>query len=241
MSVTVITPSFNKPQYVLDAIQSVIAQTYKDWTYYIIDNSTDGKTRKIIKEYLGKTPDERIKHLETDFSADFRNEIYVPSAICNAMYILADKKYILYLSDDDVLHKDCLGSMARYLDENPDIGACYCRGEIVELKGKHVIRDTGDESELHFGETFDMSNKPDCKIDGGQVLCRKSTIEQMIIGQELLNLFLMPRIKGAVDHSDGIFLNKLVHYTKILPCPYSSEKALLTHRCTEISTHKRKL
>jgi glycosyltransferase involved in cell wall biosynthesis len=238
MSVTIITPSFNKSRYVLDAIRSVIAQTHQDWTYYIADNSTDGTTRKTIKDFLRSVPDDRIKYLEVNFSDIFRDNIYVPSAVCNALYLLADKKYVFYLSDDDVLHEDCLGSMVKYLDENPDHGACYCRGKSIRVADKQG-KEKPENEDFPFGDIYDAAKKPDCRIDGGQVLCRRSVIEQIIAEQELLNLFLMPNIKGAIDHIDGIFLNKLARHTGIFPCPYNSEKALMTHRCTELSTHKR--
>jgi len=238
MSVTVITPSFNKSRYVLDAIKSVIAQTHQDWTYYIADNSTDGTTRKTIKDFLQKVSDERIKYLEVNFSDVFRRDVYVPSAVCNALYLLADKKYVFYISDDDILHELCLESMVRYLDENPEIGACYCRGESIRIADKRG-KEKPEKEGFPFGDIYDAEKLPDCKIDGGQVLCRKSIIERIISEQELINLFLLPKIKGASDHSDGIFLNKLARHVRIFPCPFNSEKALMTHRCTELSTNKR--
>jgi hypothetical protein len=129
--------------------------------------------------------------------------------------------------------------MVKYLDENPDLGACYCKWEKIRRIKKLGIEKLKKSRTFPFGDTFDEHNLPDMRIDGGQVLCRKSIIEKIVVAQELLNLFLLPRIEGATEHCDGIFLNKLARYTKIPPCPYNSEKALMTHRCTELSTHKR--
>ncbi|MCX5726099.1 MAG: glycosyltransferase family 2 protein [Candidatus Saganbacteria bacterium] len=232
MSVTIITPSFNKPRYILDAIKSVISQTHQDWTYYIIDNSTDEITRKTIREFLHKVPDDRIKYLGVNFSDVFREKVYIPSILCNAAFMLADKKYLFYLSDDDIIHESCLESMVRFLEENHEFGACYCRADRLKLMntfGKEIwIKD----KEFPFGQTFDENILPDRIIDGGQVMCGKSIIEKIVSTEGMINLFLVPRIAGAYDHSDGVFLNKLTNYTKIPPCSHNSDKILLTHRYT---------
>ncbi|MCX5726098.1 MAG: glycosyltransferase family 2 protein [Candidatus Saganbacteria bacterium] len=230
MSVTIITPSFNKPRYVLDAIKSVISQTHQDWTYYIVDNSTDVATRNTIKDFLKKASDDRIKYLEVNFSDSLRERFHIPSVLCNALCLLADKKYIYYLSDDDMIHELCLESMVKFLEENFEFGACYCRGESIRF-----TVDSGQEKwikvhEFPFGQTFNGTLLPDELVDGGQVLIKKSIIEKMFIASETINFFLMPKIKGASNHSDGIFLNKLTGYTEIHPCIYNSDKILLIHR-----------
>ena len=235
MSVTVFTFSYNKPKYVLDAINSVLTQVHKDLTYYIIENSTDNVTRKVIKDHLAKVNDNRVKYMEIDFIQELRDSIYVPAMLCDCIFPLADKKYVYYLSDDDVIHPECLSSMVRYLDECPQFGACYCRGSRDWLRGDKFIK----EMEFHFASTFNGTSNPpiwlDCVIDAGQVLQRKSILEKMIAREKTLHLFDIRRHE-ATHHSDGLFLNKLAKYTTIQPCPYGEDKCLMTHRYTEVST-----
>ena len=61
--VSVVLCSYNQAQYVRDAVESVIAQTYPHWELIVVDNgSTDG-TRDVLERYRG---DERIHLLLHD-------------------------------------------------------------------------------------------------------------------------------------------------------------------------------
>ena len=64
--VSILTPSFNKPEYVAEAINSVLKQTFTDFEYWLIDNSTDTVTRPLLRRLTQKDP--RLKYLEHDFS-----------------------------------------------------------------------------------------------------------------------------------------------------------------------------
>lgn len=56
-TVSVIIPFFNREDFLREAIESVIAQTEKDWELLLIDDgSTDGGV-KIAREYQEKYPD----------------------------------------------------------------------------------------------------------------------------------------------------------------------------------------
>ncbi|MCC6933914.1 MAG: glycosyltransferase [Deltaproteobacteria bacterium] len=232
MGVSIITPSFNNPRYVLDTLRSVIGQSYQDWTLFLLDNSTDEHTRPILRDFLKSSGEQRIKYLEVNFTDSFRENIHISSSLCNAAFLLADQEYLLFLAHDDLLDQYCLESMATYLTERSDISACYCRGQRV---GKDNAGNWQKIAEFPFGLIYGEKNKPDCQIDGGQVLFRKSLVEQMIIAQETINLCLIPKIQGASHHTDGIFLNKLTRYTDIPPCPYHADAFLLTHRCIDLA------
>ena len=53
--VNVVTPVYNGAEFIRECIESVLAQTYSNWEYIIVDNcSTDG-TPDIAREYQAAT------------------------------------------------------------------------------------------------------------------------------------------------------------------------------------------
>ena len=50
--ISVFLPSYNKGEYVLDALRSVLAQSRPDWELWILENSNDGKTNLLVEEEL---------------------------------------------------------------------------------------------------------------------------------------------------------------------------------------------
>ena len=60
-AISVQMPNYNKGKYIGEAIESVIAQTYKDWELVIIDDASSDNSREVIKKYIR---DKRIIFLE---------------------------------------------------------------------------------------------------------------------------------------------------------------------------------
>ena len=49
--VDVILPNYNKAEFLEEAINSVISQTYKNWHLYIIDDNSTDNSKKIIDKF----------------------------------------------------------------------------------------------------------------------------------------------------------------------------------------------
>jgi glycosyltransferase involved in cell wall biosynthesis len=63
--VSVVTPVYNGETYLAECIESVLAQTYSNWDYLILNNcSTDG-TLGIAEEYARRDKRIRIQSNET--------------------------------------------------------------------------------------------------------------------------------------------------------------------------------
>ena len=62
--VSIITPCYNAAATIRQTIESVLAQTYRNWEMLIVDNCSMDGSVSIIKEYARR--DRRIRYLKTD-------------------------------------------------------------------------------------------------------------------------------------------------------------------------------
>jgi glycosyltransferase involved in cell wall biosynthesis len=113
--VSVVTPVYNGAQHLRECIESVLAQTYSNWEYTIVNNcSTDG-TLAIAEEYAKK--DERIRVHSNDSLLDIianHNRAF--------RLISPDSKYSKVVSADDWLFPECLTKMVGVAEANPSVG-----------------------------------------------------------------------------------------------------------------------
>src|SRR4051794_27053545 len=66
--VSIVTPVYNGEPYLAECIESVLAQTYDNWDYTIVDNASTDATPSIAARYAARDP--RIRHLRFDELAD---------------------------------------------------------------------------------------------------------------------------------------------------------------------------
>lgn len=94
--VSIIIPTYNREHLILDTLNSVIAQTYKNWECIIVDDESSDNSEKIIKELIAKEP--RIHfYKKPEFLAKG------PSASRNFGYEKSKGLYINWLDSDDLL------------------------------------------------------------------------------------------------------------------------------------------
>lgn len=113
--VSVVTPVYNGERYLRQCIESVLAQTYPNWHYAIVDNcSTDG-TLAIANEYAARDPRIRVH----------RNPAFVKAiANYNNAVRQADPSsaYVKVVAADDWLFPECLDRMVKCAESHPSVG-----------------------------------------------------------------------------------------------------------------------
>jgi glycosyltransferase involved in cell wall biosynthesis len=113
--VTVLTPVYNGERYLAECIDSVVAQTYQNWEYIILNNCSQDKTLDIATHYAAKDP--RIRVVSNDSTVD------VISNHNRAFRLMAaDSRYCKVVSADDWLLPQCLQQMVPVAEENPSVG-----------------------------------------------------------------------------------------------------------------------
>lgn len=107
-SIDVIIPNFNKKEYLEDAIDSVVNQSYKNWKLFVIDdNSTDG-SKDLLKKYLS----------EKNINIILLKKNKGPSFCRNLGIRFSSSKYISFLDSDDFWTKDKLKKQIEFMKKN---------------------------------------------------------------------------------------------------------------------------
>ena len=126
--VSIITPVYNGAPYLAECIESVLAQTYRNWLYTIVDNCSTDATREIAQHYAAKDP--RISIHD--------NERLLP-AVANHNHALRQvspgSRYCKLLFGDDWLFPECLDRMVSLAEAHPSVGIVGAYG----LQGSSVL------------------------------------------------------------------------------------------------------
>lgn len=117
--VSIIVPFLNTQKYIQESIESILAQNYRNWELFLIDDgSTDGST-EIAQQYARKYP-ERIHYLEHE-----GHQNRGASASRNLGLSSAKGQYIAFLDADDVWLPFNLKHFVSILETQPEAAMVY--------------------------------------------------------------------------------------------------------------------
>lgn len=227
--VSVFMPSYNKGLYTLDGISSVLGQTRPELELWVLENSTDGVTRGILKD-SGLLEDPRVRYEEINDVP--RGRVNVMGWLLNLYYPEA-RDYVFYISDDDVLTPDAFERLAGHLDTYPDHGACW--GNLLGIAAENPGETGPDQGVMYssviYANRVAGAGSVDCHVDGGQIMHRASCLAPA--GPVTQPYFEESPVLSIARHIDGIFMERLVHWYPLHPVPHH----VVTHRMTNLSTY----
>jgi glycosyltransferase involved in cell wall biosynthesis len=113
--VSVITPFYNTEQYLAECIESVLAQTYSNWEYVLVNNQSTDASRVIAEHYALK--DKRIRLLDTP-----RFLSQVENFEAALRYMSPESRYCKMVLADDWLFPECIERMVALAEDNPTAG-----------------------------------------------------------------------------------------------------------------------
>ena len=113
--VSVITPAYNSEAYIIEAMESVISQTYIPWEMIIIDDCSTDNTVEVVRQYQDKNSN--IKLIQLGINQGVANARNV--GIQNAL-----GQFIAFLDSDDVWHEEKLECQIAFMSER-DIGFSF--------------------------------------------------------------------------------------------------------------------
>lgn len=117
--VSVVIPIFNADQFVREAIESVLAQTYSDWELVLVDDGSSDRSTAIAMEYAARDPG-RVFYV-THSGGATRGL----SASRNLGIAHARGEYVTFLDADDTWFPHKLERQTAMLNRHQDAGMVY--------------------------------------------------------------------------------------------------------------------
>lgn len=126
--VSVIMPSYNKGEYIGEAIESICCQTFRDWELIIIDDCSLDNSAEVVRSYQ----DDRIRFYENPSNLGIAGNR-------NKGIDLAKGEYIALLDADDISPPNRLADEVVFLDEHPEIDVVF--GDFQEIDERGVVKE----------------------------------------------------------------------------------------------------
>jgi glycosyltransferase involved in cell wall biosynthesis len=126
-AVSVVMATHNYGQFLAEALDSALAQTFRDFDLIIIDDgSTDG-TDEIVAPYLSHP---QVRYVRTD-------HVGQPAAK-NMGIRLTQAPLVAFLDADDVWMPNKLEQQVTLLTQNPTVGVVYSRRLLIDEHGRNL-------------------------------------------------------------------------------------------------------
>lgn len=128
-TVSVVIPCYNQADFLVDAVESVVAQTFPDWEVLIVDDGSPDETAEVAAALITRFPERRIRLL--------RQANGGLSKARNAGIAAALGRYILPLDADDMIRPQMLERGTDLLDSEQATAIAYTD---IELFGNESGR-----------------------------------------------------------------------------------------------------
>jgi glycosyltransferase involved in cell wall biosynthesis len=135
--VSVVLPVHNGADFIADAINSVLSQSFENFEFIIRDDRSTDQTRGIVTNFT----DKRI-FIENDMKlGQFGN--------FNACFDVSSGEFIHLFSYDDIMHPNCLESQLGLLRKYDNAGMVFCGIRNIDASGL-VLNDSSENGTPEF-------------------------------------------------------------------------------------------
>ena len=126
--------TYNGEKYIESQINSLLKQTYKNWSLYISDNGSTDRTLDILNKY--KALDKRIAeiYVNKDKVGAYENYYFLMRMIKEKR--IDDIEYFFYCDQDDIWDKKKIELEVELLDEFANVPClCFSDASIIDSEG----------------------------------------------------------------------------------------------------------
>jgi glycosyltransferase involved in cell wall biosynthesis len=129
-SFSVVIPTYNRAAFIEATLQSVLAQTYRNYEIIVVDNCSTDNTDEVLERFIRAGQIRFIKHEQNYERARSRN-----TGMSNAR-----GDFLTLLDSDDFMYPNNLADAAEYARANPNIKCFHNLFEFVDPAGNVLKR-----------------------------------------------------------------------------------------------------
>jgi spore maturation protein CgeD len=217
---TCIIVSHNKPQYIKQAINSVLSQSLTNWQAVLMDSGIlydDG--------YFNWVNDARINVIRTNETHEIRRT-KAPAPWCfneSRRRNLVHGELVTYLCDDDVFYDNAFEVFVNYKKNNPHVDAMYASQDVCVHDGATSFPAGERRAEDIMGRP--RGKQLDCVVDYMQFCHTLKIVNDH-------NIY-WPEEKHTENHADGVFMDRIGDHAPVYPIDIKIGQ----NRRTAISTY----
>jgi GT2 family glycosyltransferase len=119
----VAVPTHNRPEYLMQSLQSIIDQSYKNISIIVLDNCSDPKYK--IEDLVNSFGDKRIRYKRNTMNIGIIGN-------WNRAIELCDTKYLSIFHDDDLMKTDFIEKSINALENNLTAAFSYTQANKVD-------------------------------------------------------------------------------------------------------------
>lgn len=195
-------PVYNGEDFLEEALEAILAQTFDDFEFIVSDNASTDRTEAICRAYADR--DARIRY--------FRNAKNLgASDNFNRVFTLSSGDYFKWVAHDDLHQPDFLSKCIQILDRDPTVVLAYTRAVTIDWKRQPIRREWGAGPELgsvrpheRFRESLAPPNDP---------------IPLPIFGVIRANILRKTRLVASYPDCDRALLAELSLYGRFYEVP----------------------
>lgn len=124
--VSILMSAYNVSELISDAIESVLAQDYKNFELIIINDGSTDNTEEIIKTFN----DNKIRYI-------LQQNQGVSAAVNNAIN-QSRGEFVIRLDSDDMMTPDFISKHLKQFKDNPDADLIYCDDYLIDENAKPI-------------------------------------------------------------------------------------------------------
>lgn len=162
--ISVVIPVFNRASTIARAIESVLAQSYKNFEIIVIDDGSMDETRNVVKSFQSECP---------QILYDYQNNSG-PAAARNKGIKVAKGDFIAFLDSDDCWHAQKLEKQIHLFERHAELGFVHCWAEVTNPRGEKILRHP-----TYSGFVFEHLLQDGNFIATSAVLVKKSVFDQV--------------------------------------------------------------
>jgi glycosyltransferase involved in cell wall biosynthesis len=166
--VSILLPTFDRPALLRQTLESVFAQSFRDWELVIADDGSGEETRTLLRALAARP---QVQLIELPHSGR-------PVAVRNAALRAARGEYVAFLDSDDLWTRDKLARQLAQLESGIAGQWSYTNFICIDEHGRRLPEDALRRWHPHTGDVLRQAITGELSIRMPTVMARRELIER---------------------------------------------------------------